>query len=466
MDYVSLFLGRFHPVLVHLPIGILILAFVFEVLACWKPYAYLKSAVRPSLFIGAVSAIVACVTGYFLSQEGGYAEKLLSLHQYLGIATAFLASLLFILRSVRLSKYFHRGYLGVVLFAPVIAALSITGHLGGSLTHGEEFLSFDLTDSAEFSTAFKPIANIDHAVVYSDVIQPILKSKCYSCHSSKKQKGDLRLDEIQFIKRGGEHGEIIVSGLPDSSVLYKALMLPLEDEEHMPPKGKPQLTSTEIAILQNWIEEGASFEKRVEDFAKPEKMKTYIASLQVAQDQHWVPDEEVREPDAQAVASLRSKGILVMPVSQDRNYVMINFINKRTVTDEDLEMILKLKGQLLWLNLAGTTIADSQLMKIAALNQLRWIHLNNSTISDEGIKGLLPLDNLMFINLVNTRLTNIALDDLLKLKKLKKIFVYRTKISAEAITAFLKQKPGVTIDTGGYLLPQLASDSIIFKRKI
>jgi hypothetical protein len=72
----------------------------------------------------------------------------------------------------------------------------------------------------------------------------------------------------------------------------------------------------------------------------------------------------------------------------------------------------------------------------------------------------------MFINLVNTQLTNGALDDLAQLKKLEKLFVYGTKISTEGIISFHKLKPEVTIDTGGYSLPQLSSDSIIFKRKI
>lgn len=466
MNFFTQFLGRFHPLLVHLPIGILLLAFLFEALSLRKQVAYLKLAVQPALLIGAIAAAVSCITGYFLSLEGGYTEKLLVPHQYLGIATAILAFALFFLRDSTWMHHFSPRYAGVVSFLPVVIALSFTGHLGGSLTHGDEYLSFDITGPMEETTTFKPINNVDQAVVYSDVVQPILKTKCYSCHSAKKQKGDLRLDEIPYIQRGGEHGEIIVAGTPDSSLLYNALLLPLEHDNHMPPKGKPQLTSTEIAILQNWIEEGASFEKKVSDFSQPAKMKAYIATLNTVPSEHWVPTDNVGAADARAVASLKSQGVLVLPVAHDNNFITINFINKRAVTDEDLKTLGQLKDQVLWLNLAGTSIRDDQLPEVAGLEKLRWLYLNNTQISDKGIKELIRLKDLMVINMVNTQVTDQGLAELQKMPQLKKLFVYNTGITADGIARLRDINTKLNIDTGGYALPRLASDSIVFKRKI
>jgi uncharacterized membrane protein len=466
MDSLELFFGRFHPLLVHLPIGILLLAFVFEVLALRKQFEYLKPAVQPALLIGALSATAACITGYFLSLEGGYAERLVIPHQYLGIATAVFSFALFFLRRASFVIRANQKFLGALLFVPIIITLSLTGHLGGSLTHGEEFLSFAAPEPEQDSVSFKHIVNIDQAVLYSDVIQPILKAKCYSCHSAKKQKGDLRLDAVDFIRHGGENGAIIVNGLPDSSALYKLLLLPLEDERHMPPKGKPQLTSTEIAILQSWIEEGASFERQVKDLAKPDKMKMYVASLQATVHQHWVPEKEVPAPDLAVIAALKAKRIQVLPVARDNHYLSINFVNARTVSDEDLLTLLKLKDQLLWLNLDGTTITDAQLTTIAKLQNLRWLYLNNTKISDKGISLLGTLPELQFLNLVNTSFTDEGLKSLSSLKKLQKLFAYKTNLSPTAIESFHTLLPNAVIDTGGYSLPVLASDSIIFKKKI
>jgi uncharacterized membrane protein len=464
MEFVTSLLGRLHPLLVHLPIGILLLAFIFEWLAIKKRFEYLKPAVQLSLLIGAVSATASCITGYLLSLEGGYRETLLLQHQYLGIATAVLSFALFLLRSTSVAHRFKQKYAGLLLFAPVISVLSVTGHLGGSLTHGDDFLSVEVAAS-QIETAFKPIVNIDSAIVYKDVVQPILQSKCYSCHSSKKQKGGLRLDEIEFIRQGGEHGKIIVDGLPDSSALYTVLLLPLEDERHMPPKGKPQPTSTEIAILQSWIEEGANIEKRVRDLAKPDKMKTYIASLQSVATQHWVPTDKVIEPDQQTITTLKSRGILVLPVAQESNYIMINFVNKKTVTNEDLNSLLALKAQLLWLRLDGTTITDEQLAIISNLENLRWLYVNNTTISDNGLISLAKLPQVQFINLVNTAVTDKGLGNLASVEKLQKLFVYKTKVSAAGIESFRIHSPNVQIDTGGYSLPKRVSDSIVYKRE-
>ena len=91
--------------------------------------------------------------------------------------------------------------------------------------------------------------------------------ECY-CHSSSKQKGDLRLDKEEFIMRGGKNGLVIKDGPVDSSSLYKRLILPLEDEDHMPPNEKPQLSSSEIALIQYWIEDHADFTKPVSEFKK------------------------------------------------------------------------------------------------------------------------------------------------------------------------------------------------------
>jgi hypothetical protein len=84
----------------------------------------------------------------------------------------------------------------------------ITGHLGGQLTHGKDYLSFNLR------TYHKPfIKNIDSALIYHDIIEPILADKCWSCHSFLKQKGSLRLDGIDHILQGGKHGDIVSTQL-------------------------------------------------------------------------------------------------------------------------------------------------------------------------------------------------------------------------------------------------------------
>src|SRR5688572_8420307 len=140
MDWIIQFFGRFHPLVVHLPIGILFLAFLFECLSRFERFKGLESAVQPSLLFGSIFAVVSIVTGLFLSQEGGYDDVLLQQHQNIGIATAVFTVILYFVRLK--SIHFFRGEkkikaIRIFLFVPLVVLLSLTGHLGGSMTHGE-----------------------------------------------------------------------------------------------------------------------------------------------------------------------------------------------------------------------------------------------------------------------------------------------------------------------------------------
>src|SRR5687768_10991429 len=105
MDWIIQFFGRFHPLVVHLPIGILFLAFLFECLARVKRFNNLSAAVQPSLLIGSIFAFASVVTGLFLSEEGGYEDALLQRHQNFGIATAVFTVILYVARA-KSSRFF------------------------------------------------------------------------------------------------------------------------------------------------------------------------------------------------------------------------------------------------------------------------------------------------------------------------------------------------------------------------
>lgn len=471
MEIITQFFGRFHPLLVHLPIGILFLAFLFEFLAYFPKYKKLRQAIQPALFWGALFAVASACSGYFLSQEGGYEDRLLSLHRNTGIATAVFATLLYFLRKSAVT-YFRekekRKLVRIFLFIPLIGLLSLTGHLGGSITHGEDYLFYFADEPGAVAPSFKvtSAAGVDSAVLYTDIIEPILSSRCYACHSSKKQKGELRLDQIQFIEKGGKHGPVIDTRIADSSELYSRLMLPLEDDHHMPPEEKPQLSSAEIALLQAWIEEGASFEKQVMAFKQVSKIKGYLSSiLSQANREPIVPVEEVPPAAANEIAALTSRGVLVIPVGSESNYLSVSFVNARNATDKELQLLLPLKTQLLWLNIGRTRITDEGLKIVGQLTNLTQLSLEYTAVQDKGLEELLPLSKLTSLNLVGTSISDQGLPHLTALKKLKKIFLYQTKITTVGIQELSGKLPVVEIDTGSYQLPKLVTDTLIFKGK-
>src|SRR5688500_2376362 len=148
MDALITLIGRFHPLVVHFPIAILLMAIVFELLAKISSLKKLKSAVQPTLFIGALTSVISVSTGLILEQEGGYDEELLSVHKYLGLSTTALAFIVFFLRRQTLSiDKAKRKQIRLMLLIPVVILVSLTGHWGGSLTHGEDYF-FEFTEDA------------------------------------------------------------------------------------------------------------------------------------------------------------------------------------------------------------------------------------------------------------------------------------------------------------------------------
>ena len=470
MDFVTSFFGRFHPLLVHLPIGILFLAFLFECLSLKRRYRGVRKAIQPALLCGSIFAIAAAISGYFLRQEGGYEEDLADLHQNFGIATAVLCLAVYVLRARM--KYWvndplRRKQIRILLFLPLIILLSITGHWGGSLTHGEDYLFSAMTlyaqEPLDPATKISTIANVEEAVLYDHVIQPILEARCYDCHSSRKQKGDLRLDKVEYIVRGGKNGEVISDGPPDSSSLYYRLVLPIEDEHHMPPGEKPQLSSSEIALIKYWIEEQANFEKPISAFENDEKIAAIIRSMQEAPRESWIPTKSVDAVNEKALADLRALGITPMPLADGNNHLMVTFTGSREIKDEQINALRQINDQLVWLNLSHTPVTDAQLEGISKLSNLRVLYLNNTDISDAGVTKLAPLSELRFLSLVGTKITDASIQTFGKLSNLSDLFVFQTKLTDKGIAEFSTAHDEVNIATGNYRLKQLPTDTIVYK---
>src|SRR5690606_17115588 len=149
-------------------------------------------------------------------------------------------------RLTRLKKILA-SLLGVLIVA--------SGHFGASITHGEDFVTGPL---------FGPpveMVSMEEAMVFDHVIQPILENKCIGCHKASKHKGELRLDQVEHMLKGGETGPALVPGDLENSLIAHRISLPEEDEDHMPPEGKPQLTQEEKDLITTWISSGADFDK-------------------------------------------------------------------------------------------------------------------------------------------------------------------------------------------------------------
>src|SRR6476619_3749260 len=122
---VSEFIGRFHPLLVHLPIGILLIALLLQWLSQKPRYAVSHGVLKLLWALGVASALVSCVTGYLLSIHDSYDDTAVALHMWCGIAVAAVSLLLFAKVSARQNDVVYKSG-AVVLFLLITA----TGHLG------------------------------------------------------------------------------------------------------------------------------------------------------------------------------------------------------------------------------------------------------------------------------------------------------------------------------------------------
>ncbi len=89
-------------------------------------------------------------------------------------------------------------------------------------------------------------------------VWPILEIHCMECHGEKQTYSNLRLDSSAAIRRGGELGEVLVPGDPESSEIYRRSALPPDDLDFMPVDNEP-LNEEELERLRNWIAAGADF---------------------------------------------------------------------------------------------------------------------------------------------------------------------------------------------------------------
>jgi len=449
MDNLLQFIGRLHPLIVHLPIGILMLTVGLHALIWKGKYAAVKEILPLLWFIGCVSAVFACVAGYFLSLSGGYDETALDTHMWLGIGLAIFSGGIFVVLQREVMLKFELIGVGIVALL-----LFSTGHYGGNLTHGEAYLTEPLyaligQAPAAGKQERKPIANINEAIIYHDLVEPVLETKCYQCHSATKKKGKLRLDAEEFIVQGGDHGTIMQAGNPEKSKLYTCLILPEEDDKRMPPKGKPQLTENEVKLIYWWISKGnADFQKQVADVEKDDKIKPVLASFGNGSEPGEgasgsaveIPAVKVSKPDPKVIVALEKLGVAFTSLTPDHTFLGANLVNTTNFTDQEVTLLLQLKNQLIWLDMSQTNITDSALPQLTQLKYLTRLSLDNTSITDAGITHLVKLPALRFLNLYGTKVTDESLKILEACKGLKVLYLWQTQVTAQGVAALQKAR--------------------------
>ena len=427
--------GRLHPVLLHFPIVLLLLAMAVilfpGILKNKKDQQYYGSYL---LLWGCVLTALTVIAGLFLSLENAGTSPLLQNHKWTGLGVFWLSSFLYVFADKPVLRPAAKTALVAFMGILVIA----TGHFGASLTHGENFITGPLQKGDV------QLVTLEEAEIFEHVVQPIIENKCIGCHKASKQKGELRLDKVEYILEGGKSGPAVVPGDVEKSLLAHHILLPLEEDGHMPPKSKPQLTEEETELIISWIASGGDFNKKVLAY-EPEAPIFQLASQRFED----IPKTYTFEPaSSDKIRSLNSFYRKVTPLGGGSPALSVSYFSRQNFDAKSVEELHSIGEQVVELNLNHMPVKDADLAPLSKLTHLEKLYLNFSDLQGEGLKHLVSLKHLSTLSLSGSPLDETALAPLGQLKALDHLYIWNTGLGEEQISNLRKALPNTFIETG------------------
>lgn len=447
------FLGQYHFLILHMPIGVTVLVLLIEALGLLS-----KSKANTTLALGfaAVTAIFAVVFGYFLYLTDTFKiNEQLEDHKNDGVIFTVMIILTFLIKysyDVKKVSWLKPSYL-IALVATAIMMYR-AGHQGGELVHQDPMNAFpSKVLSAREEKANKEKAVVTDPVIYTNIVHTIFENKCIACHGPDKIKSGLRLDSLAAIHEGGDEEEALVAGNVEDSFIVTSIMLPEDDDMHMPPKDKTQITPEELKILKWWIEMGAPADKKLSEVEVPEEIKLAIATLkspeqlEAERNQARLAKEELekkfKEKRAKLQVALESvnkafPGSFRYSSQEDTDLVFNSVSYRKQFKGSDLQLLGDVATDVVELDLSSTTISDADMVHLEKFTNLRRLKLNETKITDEGLKSIGKLANLRSLNLYGTNISDVGIKALSSLKHLEKTYLWNTKVTVEGAESFRK----------------------------
>lgn len=449
------FLGRFHVLALHLPIGIVIAAVVLDWIARRPRYAALAQA---SAFLWAGAAITAVLTaalGYMHYAEGAFTGPSGEAHRFWGTVTAVAALVAWWLAAR------SRGAANAARLAAGVAMLvlvSITGHYGGNLTHGTTFLG-------EYAPSFlrsligaaprRPApASVAAADPYLDVVQPLLEHRCGGCHNDDKRESGFSVGSYDSTLAGGDTGRAVVPGNLEASELFYRITLPEDDDAHMPAEGKTPPTPEQIEILRWWIGGGAPRDTTVGALdVQPEIEPLLAAELGLGGVASRTTESASADPTL--LADLAAAGLIARQVSQSDAHLVVSPSSPSTpLGAAALAALAAAAAEIVDLNLAATALDDSDLRTIGALPAATHLRLARNELTDEALAALESSPHLAHLNLYgNAGITDRGIDALAGLRALRQVFLWQTGVTDAGAARLRERRPELAVDLGAGTAP-------------
>ena len=474
--------GRSHPLLVHFPVALLVVAAASELGGLWRRSPEVGAMARGLVWFALPATFAAAFAGWTMSERDPVSRAMASTlewHRWTGVGVLALTVLCVLLRQ-KTSAF--RG----ALFCGAIG-VGVTGHLGGTMSWGDGYLLEPIQSwraanartepapesvvrlkneserpvgaapgvllggpsSLDVSEETKPRLKDPEAestpikMEFVKDIQPILERYCVECHGPRKKKGGLRLEPIDAaFPTGDEDFWTMLPGDGESSLLVQRMLLPRDDDEAMPPKGDAA-PADEIQKVITWINAGAhgpglEHIKRAATKAVDERRLDPLGVLEPTEAEQALIDT--------AVAALRDRGVVVQAVAQRHYGLEVNLsLLRPAASDEHLDLLRGLEPVLVRLDLSRTAVTDEGFAQVAALPELRDLRLGGTQLGDAIAPVLKQSPKLTRLNLYGTKCSEALLPTLSNLESLERLHIWGSKISGDSAIAFATANPELRV---------------------
>jgi uncharacterized membrane protein len=407
------FFGRFHPLLVHLPIGLIVLLPLLELVG--RRRQSLRDAAGFVLQIALLTCVAAIFFGLLLAYGSGEIGTTVTRHMRGGIALAIELLFCIAVRQWYVVGKESRPYF--VLLTAVLVTLTWTAHEGGSLTHGSDYLTRYMPPALKRLVA--PSAILAHPnSFFARHIYPVLDTKCVACHGTNKEQGGLRLDSYESLMAGGKDGIVIAPRNPDGSLLLKKVTLPPNDPHFMPAEGRAPLTPDEIARIRAWVSAGALSDA------------TSVPGIYIAGDQEDAPppvgDYSALMPEIQRMQQSQGAKLIPVSVHPSDGLILRTTDIAGSFGDAQLAKFARFAPFIVEAELGRTAVTDAGVETVSRFTNLRALHLEGTAVTGRTLAKLSSLSQLTYLNLSNTRVTSDAVSAFKGKPNLRHLYLFNT----------------------------------------
>ena len=439
----DLFFGRFHSLIVHLPVGFIFLIIFFELY-----YGFLKKELNNKLvtlswFFCFASSLFSSISGYLLSSRGHYIDENLFVHKIFGFILVGVSLLSWLGRTSFIKFKLSFRNKSILNFG-VLILLSITGHLGGNLTHGSKYLTEFLPIQIKNSVAINQNIdkNIDSIYIYKDLVSPIFESKCVSCHNSEIKRGELDMSSLVSLIKGGNSGKIVDKTNPRQSELFKRITLAQDNIKFMPSDGEPTSYYEKNLILW-WIKNLSESDQLIKPSEVSDEMKYVFNHLYSLDFEQKTWDKRLKLQKLKGFKEIDPKKFEIKFISSQKKYITVKCLNEKSEIDfKDLEEI---SNHIVYFDVYEGQLDDSSIKNILSFKNLVKLDLKHNTITDKGLKLISVLENLEVINLIGTNVTEKSLDIFEEFKSLKRVYLWKSGIKNDQIDSFNQKQNKITL---------------------